>query len=163
MIRPTDIAANALQAVAAKLAVFTRADYGLPITLTGAVQVAATSSAVLSITIPTDSYVRSILHTVLLDANGSAVSDAFLDRVDVAGFQIYDAQTATVPLLNPVNAAGVPSANGQFSPLNTVGFPRGFKLRQGDTIEFTFTSNNAAATRGSVQVDAFRIDQMHPA
>jgi len=160
MQRPTDIAAGAFAVIADTLRSWARQDYGLPITLTGAATIPVTGSAQLTITIPTDSYIRSITHTVLLDATGAAVPDAFLDRIDVAGFQIYDAQTAVVPLSAPVTGAGAP---GAFStPLRTLGYPKGFRLRQGDTIQFTFSSNNAAVTRGSVQVDAYRIDQLRP-
>ena len=160
MQRLTDLVANALATLANAVVSWARQDWGLPITITGAATIPITGSAQLTITLPTDSHIRSITHTVLLDATGAAVPDAFLDRIDVAGFQIYDAQTAVVPLPAPVTGAGAP---GAFStPLRTLGYPKGFRLRQGDTIQFTFTSNNAAVTRGSVQVDAYRIDQLRP-
>jgi hypothetical protein len=167
MTRVVDLLQAALQRISLALSTLSRDYYGLPITLTGATAVAANGSAVLTITVPTDSYVRSLSHRVLITATGAQALNARLDRIDVAGFQIWDCQTALDPHLVPVigagAAAGAGGIAGQVSPLQTVGFPKGFRLRQGDTIEFTFTSNNAAATRGSIQVDAFRVDQIKPA
>jgi hypothetical protein len=164
MMRTSDLATAIMQRVASALSYLSRDFYGLPITMTGATGVAAAGTTVLSITAPTDCYVRGLTGTILITASGNATTTGRLDRIDVAGFQIWDCQTATDPILAPITgAAGAGGASAQFSPAQTLGYPKGFKLRQGDTMQFTFVNNGAAACTGSVLIDAYRVDQIKPA
>jgi len=164
MMRATDLFTQLVQRVASALSYLARDFYGLPITMTGAAGVAAAGTTVLSITAPTDCYVRGFTHTILVTASGNATPTGRLDRIDVAGFQTWDCQTAVDPILAPITgAAGVGGASGPFSALQTLGYPKGFKLRQGDTMQFTFVNNGAAACTGSILIDASRVDQIKPA
>tara|TARA_R110002110_G_scaffold203316_1_gene414428 strand:+ start:206 stop:676 length:471 start_codon:yes stop_codon:yes gene_type:complete len=131
---------------------FTKAGAGLPITVINTTPVQPLAASVLTITMPTDAWVCGIYPTVTT-VLGAQVQDVWCDRIDIAGFNIWDMQGAVAPVF------GV----GQTLPLWSQGFhgyARPFLVRQGDVITVTFTSLNAAATRGTVAIDSYRADHL---
>jgi hypothetical protein len=140
---------------------WTKAGAGLPITVINTVPVLPAATSTLTITMPVDSWVCGIYPTVLNVAAAAAeVSDAWCDRIDIAGFQIWTMQGALSPVYG---AAG--SSTGTLPLTNQAihGYARPFLVRQGDTITVSFTSQVAAggATyRGTVFIDAYRADHL---
>jgi hypothetical protein len=137
------------------IANFTKAGAGLPISTVNTIAVAPTSSTTLTITMATDAWIAGIYPTVLTTA-GAQVQDAWVDRIDITGFRIWDMQGALGPIYGP-SPTVLPKTGQQFS-----GYARPFPVRQGDVISVTFTSLNAAALRGTVFVDAYRADDLGP-
>ena len=145
------------EVITESIANFTHVREGLPICVVNAVPVAATSSTTMTITMPTDCWIDGIYPTVFTTA-GVAVQDAWVDRIDIAGFRIWEMQGSVGPIFAGLTQNSLPQTAQAFH-----GYARPFKVRQGDVITTTFTSLNAAVLRGTVFVDAYRVDPMHPA
>jgi hypothetical protein len=138
---------------------YTKAGCGLPITVINTTPIAATATTVLTITMPTDAWVSGIYPTCATAA-GAQLQDVWVDRIDIAGFQIWDMQGALGPIYGE---AVTSSAMLPATPQARHGYARPFLVRQGDTISVSFSSLNAAVQRGTVFIDAYRADALRPA
>ena len=141
---------------------WTKGGAGLPITVINTVPVLPAATSTLTITMPVDSWVCGIYPTVLNVAAvpSTQVNDAWCDRIDIAGFQIWSMQGAIAPVY------GESGSSTSTLPLTNQaihGYARPFLVRQGDTITVSFTSLVAAggATyRGTVFIAAYPDDSL---
>ena len=144
--RITDIITQLYATMVAAFKKWSRVEYGLPITITNA------------ITCPVSCLVRGIYPEIVDPAAIATMqNDMFVSSITIAGFTLFDCQATIMPIF----AAVYP--NSPQTALNKLGYPNGFKLRQGDVITISFVNQDAGnAGRGSVLVDAYRCDQLRP-
>ena len=156
--RITDIITQLYATMVAAFKKGSRVEYGLPITITNAITCPVSSTTQLSVTVPVDCWVRGIYPEIVDPAAIATMqNDMFVSSITIAGFTLFDCQATIMPIF----AAVYP--NSPQTALNKLGYPNGFKLRQGDVITISFVNQDAGnAGRGSVLVDAYRCDQLRP-
>jgi hypothetical protein len=156
--RITDFITQLCATMVAAFRKWSRVEYGLPITITNSIACPVSSTTQLSVTVPVDCWVRGVYPEIVDPAAPATMqNDMFVSSVTIAGFTLLDCQAT----IQPIFASVYP--NTPQTPLNKLGFPNGFKLRQGDVITISYVNQDAANPgRGSVFVDAYRCDQLRP-